>query len=608
MRRIFISYRRDDSGGQTGHLFDDLKERFGENEIFRDLEDLDPGVEYPEALNKALTDCEVMLAMIGARWSTIAEPRGRRIDQPDDVVRMEVAKALGRKGVCVIPVLVGGAKLPLEQELPKDLRPLLRRTAFDLSDNRWDYDVNRLGDAIAKLLGGYPRRRSVRIWATAAALAIVVLAISGFYIRRRFGNRPAAEQRIGLPHDLAMLNFSIGWNDQKPPGLSFREWLPNFRDEIPLAAASDGTYKQYIEWPDGDKHFEASVLPIVTESTNQPNPFKKTSICFTTNTKLPTNSPPFKVLMRCAEGGKCSLDSNDGGWAAETECSDKHTQISRSFSLVPALLAESLDRRATQGWTVPSLATLKQMTDSRRAGYTEFSIKANPVPGLEAADRFRYEIIANGTSLSVDGWPPEDMLKEFNASKGLDFSFGMENLSFSGADRGCESIGVVLEFRKGSQLVKKVHLQRQYAALRDAVPEVQSLGGVTFTWTGTYVKPKNEDRAEVFVITTSDANKALQVKSRIDGAKLSYQGMSVVGVIRPPLNQKNLGIVVGIVQPSGQVKFTFDTTYVQQLRNWVLQQDRRIFQYPAQQPPFIYQSKPGPAGTGALKWCSTAAG
>ena len=117
------------------------------------------------------------------------------------------------------------------------------------------------------------------------------------------------------------------------------------------------------------------------------------------------------------------------------------------------------------------------------------------------------------------------MLKQFDASKGLDFSFGMENLSFSGADRGCEKIGVVLEFRKGSQLVKQVQLQRKYAALRDAVPEVQSVEGLTFTWAGTYVKPKNEDRAEVFVITTSDANKALEVKSRIDAAALSFQGM-----------------------------------------------------------------------------------
>ena len=144
MRLVFISYRRDDSGGQTGHLFDDLKKRFGDNEIFRDLEGLDPGVEYPDALNQALTDCEVVLVMIGARWSTIAESRGRRIDQTDDVVRMEVAKALGRKDVCVIPVLVGGARLPDEKELPEDLRPLLRRNAFDLSDSRWDYDVKHL--------------------------------------------------------------------------------------------------------------------------------------------------------------------------------------------------------------------------------------------------------------------------------------------------------------------------------------------------------------------------------------------------------------------------------------------------------------------------------
>ena len=71
---------------------------------------------------------------------------------------------------CVIPFLVGGAKLLQEQELPEDLRPLLRRNAFDLSDSRWDYDVQRLGDATAKLLGVDPGRRSVRIWATAALL------------------------------------------------------------------------------------------------------------------------------------------------------------------------------------------------------------------------------------------------------------------------------------------------------------------------------------------------------------------------------------------------------------------------------------------------------
>ena len=611
MRRVFISYRREDSGGQTGHIFEALKHRFGENEIFRDLESLDPGVDFQDALNQALTDCDVVLVMIGPRWATLSDPRGPRIEQSDDFVRMEVGKALGRKDVCVIPVLVGGAKLPQEQELPDDLRLLLRRNAFELSDSRWDYDVQRLGDAVAKLLGVDSGRRSLVTWGVAAAIVVAVL-VGGGWLYRRLHSSPQevvaqnnSSARLHMPSNLALLSFWVKWNNQQPPGLSFREWLPNFRDEIPLAAASDGAFKQNVEWP-ASGNFEASVLPTVTDSSNKPKKFQKTNICFTTNPKLPTNNPPFKVAMRCAEGGMCTLDpDNDGGWAVEVDCTDKHTRAAASFSLVPAAMAESMDSKAP-GWTVPSLTTLQQMKDSKRAGYTEFSIKANSLPGLEAADRFRYEIIANGAPLSVDGWPPEDMLKQFSASQGLDFSFGMENLSFSGADKGCENIDVVLEFRKGSQPIKTIRLSRQYAALRDAVTEVQSVNGQTFTWSGTYIKPKNEDRSEVFV-TTTDAAGAVQSKSRISAASLSYQGMPVIGVIRPPLDAKNYGIVVGLVQPSGQVKFTFDPNFARQFLDWVLQQDRKVFQYPPSHPPFVYSSKPGPAGTGALKWCSKAA-
>lgn len=152
MPNIFISYRRGDSAGHSGRLFDALQRRFGAERLFRDLEDLEPGVNFPEALGRALSQCDVMLAMIGPTWASASGSSGRRLEQKDDFVRLEVATGLARNDVRVIPVLVNGATMPLAVDLPEDLKALQARNAFELSDSRWDYDVNRLGDTLAKLL------------------------------------------------------------------------------------------------------------------------------------------------------------------------------------------------------------------------------------------------------------------------------------------------------------------------------------------------------------------------------------------------------------------------------------------------------------------------
>ena len=152
MGKIFISYRRGDSSGYTGRLFDTLRDRFGKEKVFRDIDSLEPGIDFVEALEKALLECDCMLVIIGSKWSSISGSKGRRLDQPDDYVRMEIAKALERN-VRVIPVLVANASMPSSDELPDDLATLVRRNAIEISDTRWDYDVGRLGDTLAKVLG-----------------------------------------------------------------------------------------------------------------------------------------------------------------------------------------------------------------------------------------------------------------------------------------------------------------------------------------------------------------------------------------------------------------------------------------------------------------------
>ncbi len=130
----------------------DLQTRFGAHAFFRDIDDLEPGVDFPEALNRALSQCEAMLVMIGPTWASISDARGRRLEQPDDFVRLEVAAGLSRDGVVVIPVLVGGGVLPGPAELPDVLQSLHRRNAVEISDTRWEYDTQRLGDALIKQL------------------------------------------------------------------------------------------------------------------------------------------------------------------------------------------------------------------------------------------------------------------------------------------------------------------------------------------------------------------------------------------------------------------------------------------------------------------------
>lgn len=153
MAGIFVSYRRDEARHAAGRLADDLAEAFGAESIFRDIEGIEPGVDFTQALDKALGTCVVMLVVIGPRWLDMADASGgRRLDQPGDWIRVEIATALQRQ-TRVIPVLLEGAALPQESELPGDIQPLVRRQAFELADGRWRGDIQRLISALAKVPG-----------------------------------------------------------------------------------------------------------------------------------------------------------------------------------------------------------------------------------------------------------------------------------------------------------------------------------------------------------------------------------------------------------------------------------------------------------------------
>lgn len=148
--RIFVSYRREDASGYSGRLYDNLKQKFP-GLVFRDVDSLEPGDDFAVRIEELLGSAEVMIAVIGRGWAT-DESGHRRIDEPDDWLRLEVGAGL-RRNIRVIPVIVGGAKMPQAEELPDDLKALALRNSLEINDRDWESAQERLFATIERVLG-----------------------------------------------------------------------------------------------------------------------------------------------------------------------------------------------------------------------------------------------------------------------------------------------------------------------------------------------------------------------------------------------------------------------------------------------------------------------
>lgn len=149
--RVFLNYRREDSSGYAGRLYDDLSERLASCDLFIDIDRIEPGADFVDVIDHALDGCDVVLAVIGKHWLSVTDSQGRRrLDDPDDYVRLELEAALAR-GMRLIPVRVQGADMPSSTDLPESLRGIARRQAVELSDHRWRHDVDTLSGRLEQL-------------------------------------------------------------------------------------------------------------------------------------------------------------------------------------------------------------------------------------------------------------------------------------------------------------------------------------------------------------------------------------------------------------------------------------------------------------------------
>lgn len=192
-KNIFISYRVRDTQAATGRLVDALKLHFDGDQLFMDIDKIEPGLDFEEVIAKSLDNCDVMLAMIGPDWMALSEDKKTsRLHDTHDWVRQEIASAL-RRNIRVVPVLLEGAEMPKEEDLPEDLKPLLRRQSYEISNKRWQYDTQELIKVLKKTLGVAEARPQTRptprpavqpvaatksnksFWVIAGAVAVLIL-------------------------------------------------------------------------------------------------------------------------------------------------------------------------------------------------------------------------------------------------------------------------------------------------------------------------------------------------------------------------------------------------------------------------------------------------
>lgn len=244
-QNIFISYRRVDTEGYAGRIYDRLAERFGAERVFMDVTDIEVGEDFSDAIGQAISSCRVVIVLMGPRWHTVSDGMGRkRLDDPHDFVHIEVKSALDQE-ILVIPVLVHGAEMPRKNDLPFDLAGLMRRNAIEIRHRRFEIDVENL---ITELEGhfdksdrddvGYtedkPHRR-IPIWGW-VLIFILLITLGIFGINSLRNNTDTPIPRIQNTEESTLI--AIAELDVKLPDTNTSQPPTESTTELPSATMS----------------------------------------------------------------------------------------------------------------------------------------------------------------------------------------------------------------------------------------------------------------------------------------------------------------------------------------------------------------------------------
>src|SRR3954452_25445853 len=249
--RIFISYRREETAYAAGWLFNRLADRFGRDQVFKDVDSIDLGDDFVAVITRAVGSTDVLLALIGDTWLTVSDDHGvRRLEDPDDFVRLEIEAALTRN-IRVIPILVDGASMPGDEELPPSLAPLARRQALELSPSRFDFDTGRLLEVLDKTLAEVRQAESKPIGRAGANARGGDTETPGAAssLQQRLSPQPKLFLALGgvaLLVVAVLVGVLAPRNSTEPPAAANSSVAP-----IPIPV-SDGSSTQEHQWSGGD--------------------------------------------------------------------------------------------------------------------------------------------------------------------------------------------------------------------------------------------------------------------------------------------------------------------------------------------------------------------
>ena len=267
MPKIFISYRRGDSIAYAGRIHDHLSQHFGADKVFMDIGGIAPGEDFVNVLDARVADSDVVIALIGPGWLNASDERGRRIDQPDDFVRYELAAAL-EQGKRLIPVLVSGARMPGADQLPPALARLARCQAHPVDDSRFAYDLDALIRTLERrpsLLGQFMELATAERWrrwrqASTAGVALLMLCLGWVQLFDVFGLDARIESYTMALGDLAASApvsdriVVVGFNEKTearlgPPGPDWRGEHARLIDQLAAAGAKIIVFDLFFETP-----------------------------------------------------------------------------------------------------------------------------------------------------------------------------------------------------------------------------------------------------------------------------------------------------------------------------------------------------------------------
>ncbi|HKJ40571.1 MAG TPA: hypothetical protein VKA27_00705 [Sunxiuqinia sp.] len=371
------------------------------------------------------------------------------------------------------------------------------------------------------------------------------------------------------------IKFQLAY-ENAPVQLSFAQKAPKGLQQN-IVPQDNGYFQvQKVNLPSVDENFYAKANKKVKSSEYKNSAVQKSiEICFT-RIKSELSEDGCIAVLESHVFNHFRLGKNDPGCVRL--CNDQTSNrfsfsnlFTSAYALSPAL------PQAYAGWTVPNLETLNS---KREYGFSQVSIESLDLPqNLKEANNYTKAIYVNDTPIYFDGFLPEDLNYPFQYDNGIDLEFGLENLNFSGKHNGYENLKVVISFYKNDQFISATNCNLHFVALRTIGPyTISSSDSARFQWKAKY-KTSAKKEYEIFNYSTTDLNVANRKKNMLDHANLKYKDYSLVGVVRPPLNDnKNYGVVIGLVLPSKQIKFTFSDQEEKALLKWMKLQNNSVFE------------------------------